>query len=74
MLGQLDAIERAVEACGLVVPSLLTGAAYTEGLCLSVADPHRRAGAVARLREYLPIAQRFNALLVVGLLQGFACG
>ena len=31
---------------------------------------HRRAGAVARLREYLPIAQRFNAILVVGLLQG----
>ena len=70
VLGQLDAIERAVETCGLVVPSLLTGAAYAEGLCLSVADPHRRAGAVARLREYLPIAQRFNALLVVGLLQG----
>ena len=70
VLGQLDAIERAVEACGLVVPSLLTGAAYAEGLCLSVADPSRRAGAVARLREYLPIAQRFNAILVVGLLQG----
>ena len=70
VLGQLDAIERAVEACGLVVPSLLTGAAYAEGLCLSVADPTRRAGAVARLREYLPIAQRFNAILVVGLLQG----
>lgn len=70
VLGQLDAIERAVEARGLVVPSLLTGAAYAEGLCLSAADPRRRASAVARLREYLPIAQRFNALLVVGLLQG----
>ena len=70
VLGQLDAIERAVETRGLVVPSLLTGAAYAEGLCLSAADPRRRAGAVARLREYLPIAQRFNALLVVGLLQG----
>lgn len=70
VLGQLDAIERSVEACGLVVPSLLTGAAYAEGLCLSATDPRRRAGAVARLREYLPIAQRFNALLVVGLLQG----
>ena len=70
VLGQLDAIERSVEACGLVVPSLLTGAAYAEGLCLSVADQSRRVGAVARLREYLPIAQRFNAILVVGLLQG----
>ena len=34
VLGQLDAIERAVETCGLVVPSLLTGAGLCRGAVL----------------------------------------
>jgi sugar phosphate isomerase/epimerase len=71
LLGRLDALAPVLQARGLVVPSFLTGAAYGEGLCLSVADPDRREGAVERLKSYLPIARRFNALLVVGLLQGF---
>jgi len=70
VLGQLDAIERTAEAYGLAVPSLLTGAAYVEGLCLSAPERGRRTSAVERLKSYLPIAQRFDALLVVGLLQG----
>ena len=71
-LVRLDEIEPLLAERGLVVPSFLTGAAYQEGLCLSVADAGRRAGAVERLRSYLPIARRFNAILVVGLLQGLA--
>ena len=34
VLGQLDAIERSVEACGLVVPSLLTGGCLCRGAVL----------------------------------------
>ena len=71
-LARLDEIEPLLAERGLVVPSFLTGAIYQEGLCLSVADPGRRAGAVERLQSYLPIARRFNAILVVGLLQGLA--
>ena len=71
-LVRLDEIEPLLAERGLVVPSFLTGAAYQEGLCLSVADAGRRAGAVERLCSYLPIARRFNAILVVGLLQGLA--
>lgn len=70
LLARLDEIEPLVKARGLVVPSFLTGAAYREGLCLSVADSARRAGAVERLQSYLPLARRFGAILVVGLLQG----
>lgn len=69
-LARLDEVAPLIAERGLLVPSFLTGAVYQQGLCLSVADPARRAGAVARLQSYLPIARRFNAILVVGLLQG----
>ena len=70
VLNRLDEIESAADANGLVVPALLTGAAYEEGLCLSSPDPEIRNGAVQRLKSYLGPASRFNAILVVGLLQG----
>ena len=69
-LARLDEVAPLLAERELEVPSFLTGAAYQEGLCLSVADPVRRAGAVERLCSYLPIARRFNAILVIGLLQG----
>lgn len=72
LLGRLDEVESLCRTRGLAVPSFLTGAAYQEGLCLSVADPARRAGAVELLKSYLPLARRFDAILVVGLLQGLA--
>ncbi len=70
VLGRLDEIESAAAANGLVVPALLTGAAYDEGLCLSSPDPKIRKRTVERLKSYLDVANRFNAILVVGLLQG----
>lgn len=54
----------------LAVPSLLTGEAYGRGLCLSAADDEVRRRTVARLKGYLDLAARFDACLVVGLLQG----
>ena len=66
----LGPLEGWIEDSGLVVPSFLTGAAYNEGLCLSSPDAQIRRHAVERLIGYLDIADRFNAMLVVGLLQG----
>ena len=66
-----DRLERWLADIGLVVPSFLTGTAYHEGLCLSSPDEKARQGAVERLIQYLDIGSRFNAILVVGLLQGF---
>jgi sugar phosphate isomerase/epimerase len=70
VLSRLDELEAAARDHGLVIPSMLTGAAYQEGLCLSSPDPPIRQQTVDRLKSYLEIADRFNAMLVVSLLQG----
>ena len=51
VLNRLDKIESTVAANGLVVPALLTGAAYEEGLCLSSPDAEIRKRTVDRLKE-----------------------
>jgi sugar phosphate isomerase/epimerase len=66
----LDRLERWLTDTGLVIPSFLTGAAYSQGLCLSSPDQEIRHRTVQRLIRYLDAAKRFNAILVVGLLQG----
>ena len=70
LLGHLDSIEQHLQENGLVAPSFLTGSAYEDGLCLSAPDEEIRRRTVERLKSYLPIGKRFNAILVVGLLQG----
>ncbi len=66
----LDRLQRWLAEIELVVPSFLTGEAYKEGLCLCSPDANIRRQAVERLIDYLDTARRFNAILVVGLLQG----
>ena len=63
-------LERLLHEHNLVVPSFLTGEAYSDGLCLCSPNADIRAKTVARLIGYLDTARRFNAVLVVGLLQG----
>ncbi len=70
LTGHLDRLERWISDRELVVPSFLTGDAYAEGLCLSSPDAGVRKRTVTRLIEYLDTAERFNAILVIGLLQG----
>jgi sugar phosphate isomerase/epimerase len=56
----------------LPVVSVLSGWSYAhEGLCLSVADPAIRKRAKERLVDYVRIAAKLNALVVVGLMRGF---
>ena len=69
VLDRIEELERAAVDHDLVVPALLSGAAYQDGLCLSSPDPEVRR-TVQRLEIYLEVAARFKALLVVGLLQG----
>ena len=70
LTGMLDMAEDAVYANDLPVVSLLTGAAYEEGLYLSAPDASIRDRTVERLVENMETAKRFSAILVVGLLQG----
>ena len=58
---------------GLTVPSMLTGEAYNDGLCLSSPEASIRQQAVERLITYLDTAAEFNSILVVGLMQGLRC-
>jgi sugar phosphate isomerase/epimerase len=66
----LDRLSDWVSELGLTVPSFLTGEAYFDGLCLSSADSKVRSETVARLTRCLNTAKKFDAILVVGLLQG----
>lgn len=70
VIDRLDEIEQASVQNELPVVSFLTGAAYQEGLCLSTPDSGVRQKTVDRLISYLTVAQRFDCILVVGLLQG----
>ena len=70
LLEQSDRLEEALAACGLAVPSFLTGAAYSKSLCLSSADEGVRQRAVDYLVDCMEVARRFKSILVVGLLQG----
>lgn len=67
----LPQLERWVGEAGLVIPSFLTGGAYSRGLCLSSPDAAVRQRTAEHLIRCLEVAVRFNSILVVGLLQGF---
>lgn len=64
-------LERWVGEAGLVIPSFLTGGAYSRGLCLSSPDATVRQRTAEHLIRCLEVAKRFGSILVVGLLQGF---
>lgn len=68
----VDELAAVAEQTRLPVVSLLSGWSYSnEGLCLSSPDEAIRDRAVARLIEYVELAQRLGAIVVVGLMQGF---
>lgn len=71
LMKHLTEIKAAAARNDLQIVSLLTGIAYQEGLCLSSPKKTIRQMTVARLKENLETAESLNAILVVGLLQGF---
>src|SRR5262249_53387325 len=66
----LDRVEEWATELNIAIPALLTGSAYTDGLCLSSPEASVRKKTVERLVSYIEPALRVNAVLVVGLLQG----
>src|SRR5690349_20429074 len=66
-----EAIDELSERHKLPVVTYLSGWSYSnEGLCLSSPDASVRERAVARLGDYVELAARFGAVLVIGLMQG----
>ncbi len=70
-LVDLDELERLTRQAGLTVPAIGTGQAWGEE-GLSFTDPQKavRLQAVERIRSHLPVAKRFGAVLIIGLIRG----
>jgi sugar phosphate isomerase/epimerase len=67
----IEDLAAAAKQARLPVVSLLSGWSYSnEGLSLSSPDEAVRDRAVARLIEYVELAERLGSLVVVGLMQG----
>ncbi len=61
----------ALDATGLPVPAIGTGQAYgEEGLCFVHEDKTVREKAIARIRAHVPLAQQWNAIIIIGLIRG----
>jgi len=67
----LDDLEEMVHASRLDVPAIGTGQAWgEEGLSFTDPDPLIRQAAMERIRSHIPVAARFGALIIVGLIRG----
>ena len=71
MLVDLDALEALTREHGLRVPAIGTGQAWGEEK-LSFTDPDEsvRRAAIERVKSHVPLAARFNAVIIIGLLRG----
>jgi sugar phosphate isomerase/epimerase len=66
-----DELLRVVSAHGLEVPAIGTGQAWgEEGLSFTSDDSGVRAAAIERIQSHIPLAARFNAVIILGLIRG----
>ncbi len=64
-------LERVVSAHGLLVPAIGTGQAWGEERLSFTSDaPAVRAAAIERIKSHVPLAARFNAIIILGLIRG----
>ncbi len=64
-------LEEVTKACGLSVPAIGTGQAWGEqGLSFTDPDPAIRRQAIERIKEHIPGASRFKAVIIIGLIRG----
>ncbi len=66
-----DELEAVVKSHGLEVPAIGTGQAWgEEGLSFTNDDPEIRRAAIERIKSHVPLAQRFGATIILGLIRG----
>jgi len=61
----------ALQRLGLEVPAIGTGQAWgEEGLSFTDPDPEVREAAIRRVKDHIPVARDFGAVVIIGLLRG----
>jgi len=66
-----DRLELLIRRHGLAVPALGTGQAWSEeALSFTDPDPKVRQAAIERVKMHVPLAARFGAVIIIGLLRG----
>lgn len=70
-LVDLAELTRLTGECGLTVPAIGTGQAWgEEGLSFTDPDPQVRRAAIERIHSHNPVAARFGAVVIIGLIRG----
>ena len=70
-LVDLDSLEGLLRKYGLAVPAIGTGQAWgEEGLSFTDPDENVRKAAIARIQSHIPVAARFKAVIIIGLVRG----
>ena len=66
-----DELEGVIRRYGLEVPAIGTGQAWgEERLSFTSSDPAVRRAAIERVKSHVPLAQRFGAAIILGLIRG----
>ena len=67
----LDSMDQMVRKYNLGVPAIGTGQAWgEEGLSFTDPNPEIRAAAIQRIISHIPVAERLDAVIILGLIRG----
>jgi sugar phosphate isomerase/epimerase len=67
----LESLDKLVCQYNLKVPAIGTGQAWgEEGLSFTDPNPTVRRAAIERIKSHIPLAARFNSVIIVGLIRG----
>ncbi len=70
-LVDLDGLIKLADKHALRVPAIGTGQAWgEEGLSFTDPDPAIRQAAIERIQSHIPLAARFGAVIIIGLIRG----